>query len=282
MSNYIFSLGDTLFTPNGVQYRFGMWFWTYWPRNSGDDALYFLRNVLFHNFQNVSWHSMRQVPVTHSTRYAMLKAIVNDDIEMINQCLDRGWDINAILDIEGKFNAASLAAHLDKLEILHYLDMRGADINSAVGKHQQTPLMTSMMSWNVRIIDYLMERGVDPFIKDSYGFTALRKAQIKQFRTISSMLQQYEQRFQSRQISFLNSITTDKWHKELENVDITKYKTFAIHKGSESTSMGKFKPSDFLTSGTYPFSNLEDNSIVFKFINHNFIFFRSGDEKLVA
>jgi ankyrin repeat protein len=70
----------------------------------------------------------------------------------------------------------SLACHLDRLEILHYLDLRGADLNSGAGKQRFSPLMVSVMRWNVRIIDYLLERGVDPYEKDCYGFTALRKA----------------------------------------------------------------------------------------------------------
>jgi hypothetical protein len=48
--------------------------------------------------------------------------------------------------------------------------------------------MTGMMSWNVRIIDYLTERGVDPTIEDSFGFTASKKAKIKNLRTILSIL----------------------------------------------------------------------------------------------
>ena len=39
--------------------------------------------------------------------------------------------------------------------------------------------MTALAKWNVRIIDYLMERGVDPLVKDIYGFTALKKAEIR-------------------------------------------------------------------------------------------------------
>ena len=80
------------------------------------------------------------------------------------------------MDYDGKYNAASLAAHLDHLEVLHFLDLRGADLSSGVGSMNNSPLMTGMMSWNVRIIDYLTERGVDPYVKDKFGFTALRKA----------------------------------------------------------------------------------------------------------
>ena len=56
--------------------------------------------------------------------------------------------------------------------MLHLLDLYGADLSSGVGKFKTTPLMAALAKWNVRIIDYLMERGVDPSVKDSFGFTA--------------------------------------------------------------------------------------------------------------
>ena len=100
------------------------------------------------------------------------------------------------MDHEGKYNAASLAAHLDKLEVLHLLDVRGADLSGGAGKFGNTPLMTGLMNWNVRIIDYLTERGVDPHVVDKFGFTALKKSQIKNLRTIQSMLVAYEKRYE--------------------------------------------------------------------------------------
>lgn len=125
----------------------------------------------------------------------MLQALCENNFEGMEQCLRDGWDINATIDHEQRFNAASLAAHLDRLEILHFLDLKGADLSLGAGKFNNTPLMTGMMNWNVRIIDYLTERGVDPFVEDKYGFTALRKAQIKNYRTIQSILAQYEGRY---------------------------------------------------------------------------------------
>ena len=91
-----------------------------------------------------------------------------------------------------RFTAVSLAAHLDNLEMLHCLDLHGADLSRPGGKQGNTPLMTALNRWNVRIIDYLLERGVDPLIKDSFGFTARKKAEIKNLRTITSMLAEYE------------------------------------------------------------------------------------------
>ena len=70
--------------------------------------------------------------------------------------------------------------------------MKGVDLSAPSGKQKQTPLMTATMNWNVRIVDYLMERGADPFIKDTYGFTAKDKASFKQYKTLLSMLSAYE------------------------------------------------------------------------------------------
>ena len=39
--------------------------------------------------------------------------------------------------------------------------------------------MSATARWNVRIVDYLIERGVDPTLQDFFGFTALRKAEIR-------------------------------------------------------------------------------------------------------
>ena len=52
--------------------------------------------------------------------------------------------------------------------------------------------MEAQHRWDVRIVDYLMERGVDPKVKDVYGFTAKNKAKIRNLRTIHSMLEEYE------------------------------------------------------------------------------------------
>jgi len=104
---------------------------------------------------------------------------------------------------------------LDKLEVLHFLDLKGADLSAPSGKFKFTPLMTGLMSWNVRIIDYLMERGVDPYVKDKYGFTALQKAKIKNFKTIHSMLSAYERKFNDRNTKYLTSITNEEWIQKL-------------------------------------------------------------------
>ena len=84
----------------------------------------------------------------------------------------QGWPVNEVIDHAQKYNAVTLACHLDRLEVLHFLDLHNADLSGGAGKFHLTPLMAAQAKWNVRIIDYLMERGVDPNVPDKYGFTA--------------------------------------------------------------------------------------------------------------
>jgi len=126
---------------------------------------------------NVSWHSDRHFPQIHSLRHQVLQAVCKGKIDSLEKLIiDHGWDVNLEIDHQGKYTAMTLACHLDNLEMVHFLDLMGADIHSGRGKLSNTPLMSATMRWNVRIVDYLMERGVDPFITDKYGFTAKRKA----------------------------------------------------------------------------------------------------------
>ena len=105
-----------------------------------------------------------------------MQAICAGDIDQIELCIQAGWNPNDQVDHDGRFTGVSLAAHLDNLEVLHCLDLHGADLSKGGGKFNNTPLMTALLRWNVRIIDYLLERGVDPGVEDSFGFTAKKKA----------------------------------------------------------------------------------------------------------
>ena len=140
-----------------------------------------------------------------------MQAICEGDIEALEECLRQGWDPNETIDHLQRFNGASLAAHIDNLEVLHCLDLHGADLSKGSGLHKNTPLMTALQRWNVRIIDYLMERGVDPTETDCYGFTAKRKAEIRNLRTISSMLDAYEKKYAARDSKFLTPVANQDW-----------------------------------------------------------------------
>lgn len=141
--------------------------------------------------------------------------------------------------------------------------------------------MTALMRWNVGVIDYLMERGVDPSVKDKFGFTAKDKAKIKQFRTIHSMLTSYEERYASQNPQFLQPVTNEDWRSKIKSsgIDFSEYERIKLWK-PDNENFAKYKPSQLMKTGEYPFSNFETNSFVFSMAG-NYFFFNSNDHKMI-
>lgn len=74
--------------------------------------------------------------------------------------------------------------------------------------------MAASERWNARIVDYLLERGVDPTVKDKFGFTALRKAELRNLRTISLMIKSYEEKLQlkgKQKFVPMTPVTNEHW-----------------------------------------------------------------------
>jgi hypothetical protein len=109
--------------------------------------------------------------------------------------------------------------------------------------------MSALMRWNVRIIDYLMERKVNPNVKDSFGFTASQKAQIKNLRNIHSMLKNYEvthaAAMMQQNLETSSPITNARWKKILEEKKLDP-KTYQKVPLLQRDSHLKWKPSDML------------------------------------
>ncbi len=114
-----------------------------------------------------------------------------------------------------------MACYLDKLEVLHFLDLHNADLSQGAGRFNNTPLMTALSKWNVRIIDYLLERGVDSSVKDSFGFTALKKAELRNLRTISLMLKSYDENQKKKP---LTAITNEEIIKQIKILNVKLHK----------------------------------------------------------
>jgi ankyrin repeat protein len=149
----------------------------------------------------------------------VLRAICDGDIPKLEQCLRQGWQIDQVIDTDQKYTALTLACHLDKLEIVHFLDLHGANLSQGQGKFSNTPLMAASQKWNVRIIDYLLERGVDPTVKDKFGFTALKKAELRNLRTISLMIKSYEDKLAvkgKQKFVPMSAVTNEYWVRQIK------------------------------------------------------------------
>ena len=133
----MFGFGPRVFGPDGIEFKMPIYIWHHWPlKTSHDNGLLFLRNSFFHKFFNTSWHSIRHYPQFTSTRYQVLQAVCENDLPKLERCLRHGkWNIDDTVDHAGRFTAVGLACHLDRLEVLHFLDLYGADLSSSAGKY---------------------------------------------------------------------------------------------------------------------------------------------------
>jgi hypothetical protein len=61
--------------------------------------------------------------------------VCNNDFNALKRLvIYQNWDLNQTVDKQGKYTALTLACHLDKLEVVHLLDILGADLDSGGGK----------------------------------------------------------------------------------------------------------------------------------------------------
>lgn len=88
MTHLLFDFARVHLGFDGVEFKFPVSLWTWWPKTSYNNGLMFLRNSFFHDFNNVSWHSDRHFPQYHSLRYRVLKAVSKADINELEACLN--------------------------------------------------------------------------------------------------------------------------------------------------------------------------------------------------
>ena len=109
----------------------------------------------------------------------MLRAVCESDWEGVDKALEEGWDINAGVELHRGLNSIAIAAEINNLEMVHYLHLKGADINMQSGVFKTTPLMAATMMWNTKIVEYFLYKGVDLKVTNIHGFTALQLAEFK-------------------------------------------------------------------------------------------------------
>ncbi len=147
---FLLSNPEQIVGESGVEYHLPFWMWRYLPKANNDQHLLGFYNALVVPAADTSYHSRRNYPLFLRPKYRLMRGVLSENIKEIDFCLDvLKVDINDELDEydERGFTAASLAAKYDKLEALHYLDMRGADLNRPDSLEGNTPLMNAVINW---------------------------------------------------------------------------------------------------------------------------------------
>lgn len=188
------------------------WLWELWPKTNNGINLLFFHNIFIRPREWVAWYTPKVDTIFFTdNRYKLIYAIWEEKYHLIKEVYDSGFNFHTPLDYKKGLDAFSLATEWDKLEILHYLELLSssksslsqppstppkstipADIHHS---HKLTPLMIAVNTWNVKMIEYLISRKVDPLIKDKYNTTAKQKAEVKNLNTISNILGEYEKEY---------------------------------------------------------------------------------------
>jgi hypothetical protein len=111
----------------------------------------------------------------HTDKFKLKVAICHDDLQLIKTILNRGFDVNAVIEEERCLTAIGMAAMLGKEQMVEYLVSRGADVN-ARDKEGNTPVMLSVVYDQPATLKKLVEMGAELKSKDQYGYTAMDKA----------------------------------------------------------------------------------------------------------
>jgi ankyrin repeat protein len=99
----------------------------------------------------------------------LLKAIDDEDTKVIAQYLEKGNDVNAIIDNE---TLLIHAAQKGKLSVVKFLLEHGANINAA-NESGFTPLMAAIASGHMDVLEELLAHGADIKAMTNDGETAL-------------------------------------------------------------------------------------------------------------
>jgi hypothetical protein len=246
--------------------KLGEVIWNYWPKTYNGENLLFLHNVFMKPHKIISWYGARVGNIFFlDNRYKLVYAIWEERYDLIDEVVKDGFDINSPLDLKRGINSFALASELDKLEVLHYLELQGANadnLSRPSSKFKLTPLMLAVENWNVRMVEYLLKRKIDSRVKDDFDFTAKDKANIKNLHTIGNILGDYERKYDE-----------GKAKKEYEEVlneerQILEFEKVYLRDVNNKKYM-KAKPSDSLKFGSHPFIDIASEGYIMSLFNLN-------------
>lgn len=119
--------------------------------------------------------------LTFDDRTPLMFAVWREQMEIVELLVDRGADLHA--ETAAGVPLINIAAEGGSLPILTYLLERGADVDARGGTmharmmkwkdHDQTPLIWAVRLKQPDAVDFLLEHGADPDLRDDTGRTAL-------------------------------------------------------------------------------------------------------------
>lgn len=119
---------------------------------------------------------------TPSGRTALNYAVLAGKPDIVSLLINAGADVNAY----GESTPLQDACIID-LKIAKLLAHAGADIDK-INKYNETALMIASASGKKEVVEWLLEEGANPQIKDVFGETALDKSLKRKYDNITNLL----------------------------------------------------------------------------------------------
>lgn len=116
----------------------------------------------------------------------------SENVEMIEELLSRGADINAV-SLDRGYSAVMDAVWRKNYEITKLLLSKGAEVNT-MSSDGQSILVLAVGNGNSKIVELLLEYGANPDIKDSMGMSAREYANLFKNETLINLLKNIPKR----------------------------------------------------------------------------------------
>jgi hypothetical protein len=215
-----------------------------------------------------------------SNKRKVYNAIVKFDIVQLEKLLNKeeiknSKLLNGLILDDFDMNAINLACSIGNLEAVHFLILKGVDINTKFGKFGKTPLHIAIETNNELLVKFLLSNGADMDIKDKLGFNLYEKIENRGHDNLKRILDFFQK----------EKINKENYNKENNNNKLDNNKSlFEIKKEQNlnfreislrknilledilSPNLENFKPSDMLEINM---SNIASKNFSIYDINEN-------------
>jgi len=109
------------------------------------------------------------------------RAIIDSDFQKLSNIFDKeNFEITKEIVLpELGLTAIGMACAINKIEVVHYLLKRGADVNFPIGPFGKTPLHIAIENGHELLAKFLLNNGADINAKDNFGLDVYEKSEFR-------------------------------------------------------------------------------------------------------
>jgi len=131
-----------------------------------------------------------------SQKRKVYNAIVKFNVKDLEKLLEKESEnskiFNEIILDDFQLTALGLACSIGNLEAVHFLLLKGVNINQKIGQYEKTPLHLAVENNQELLVKFLLHNGADLFAKDKLGFDSYEKAENRGIYNMKKFLDHFK------------------------------------------------------------------------------------------